>query len=220
MKILRALTGSRCYGTNREDSDYDWKSVFIQPTSDILRVNGGPKRTNHSQVGEEDEVSYELSHFLHLSVQCNPAVLEVYFSPQYSVLELDGVRLIEMFEHIWSSDRVMAAFRGYAMSERGKFEQSALKGNVDWKKGACWIRNLWLAGTLLETHSIPLPLPESVRDTLVSIGAGELKVTKVISLGRRLENQLESIYERVPKKEADIERVDDFLLSIRRRYWN
>lgn len=84
IEILRVLCGSRAYGLHDDDSDFDYHGVFVVPTRRLLeiRMDGSkPKETRWIEGSKEDDVAWEIGHFLRLAVRCNPTVLETFVAP-------------------------------------------------------------------------------------------------------------------------------------------
>ena len=40
--ILKVLTGSRAYGLDTPESDYDYHGVYVTPTSELLAIGPNP----------------------------------------------------------------------------------------------------------------------------------------------------------------------------------
>ena len=78
--ILKVLVGSRAHKLDDKDSDYDYRSVYVTPTSNILSLNAKYSKTNWIE-GNIDNTSYEIGHFLHLATKCNPTIMEVFKTP-------------------------------------------------------------------------------------------------------------------------------------------
>ena len=78
--ILKVLVGSRAHGLADENSDYDYRAVYVVPTSKILSINY--KYVANTWIeGKEDNTAYEIGHFLKLACNCNPTILEVLKAP-------------------------------------------------------------------------------------------------------------------------------------------
>lgn len=132
-EIYKALIGSRCHGLNDENSDYDYKGVFVTPTKRFFEL-GVAKPKDSYKIDEEhdkDSDSLEVGHFLHLATNSNPTILEVFKTPTYSAHRVfiqnesdlgyshwaPGGELRALFPHVWSSKLVHAAFKGYSRSQ-------------------------------------------------------------------------------------------------------
>jgi predicted nucleotidyltransferase len=84
--ILSTIVGSRLHGTADENSDYDYRGVFIAPLEDIISPFRDVKDM-HWVEGEEkadkDDTAYELRKFCRMGVQGNPTVLEILVGEEY-----------------------------------------------------------------------------------------------------------------------------------------
>jgi hypothetical protein len=88
-EILHIKFGSHLYGTNTENSDFDYKKIFIPNTSDIIlqRVTDtyntqrpkGEGEKNYA--GEEECESFSLQKFLGLAAQGQTVALDILFAP-------------------------------------------------------------------------------------------------------------------------------------------
>lgn len=75
MLLYRTIVGSRLYGTNRPDSDYDWMEVYSS------------MHTKPRQVitDKDDTIKVSLSTFMSLASQGNHQFLEAMFAPKTDV---------------------------------------------------------------------------------------------------------------------------------------
>lgn len=101
-QILMGLTGSRAYGLDTSESDYDWKGIYQAPTCDILGLMQ-PKETIVRSSPHPDLQVHELGKFLQLALKCNPTVMEMLWLDEYVLLANTGAALVanrELF--LWS----------------------------------------------------------------------------------------------------------------------
>jgi hypothetical protein len=221
--ILKVLVGSRAHGLNREDSDYDYRGVFVEPTSKILSINGDPRNTSWVE-GDEDNTQYEIGNFLHLATKCNPSILEVLVAPFHGEETTEeGHELRKLFDVIWEPKRVVDAFCGYSKNQEKKF----LVGREGRPQKFCvaYIRSLWMAKTLLTTGKLPIEVSEELRPTLLRWKNAQdvtpEMVGEVMSMAARLKDELTAAYEAFPDKgkKCDMDAVNSFLLKVRKANW-
>lgn len=112
---LLALVGSHAYGTNRADSDEDYRGVFVVPTSDLFRLQK-PMDTFDRQ--EPDITLHELAKFVKLAAAANPTVLEVLWCDP--IAETADGALLRSYRHAFLSKRVMKTYGGYAQQQLRK----------------------------------------------------------------------------------------------------
>ena len=117
--IFETLHGSRAYGLERADSDWDYKGVLIGPKAWYFGVKGGPEQI---ELGP-DHVHYEVRKFLRLVEKANPTLLEVLFTDpaDHTVCTPAGVQLLAS-RRLFLSKRVAGSFGGYALSQLKRIE--------------------------------------------------------------------------------------------------
>lgn len=214
--ILKVLVGSRAHGLANKDSDYDYRAVYVLPTSKILSL-GYKYKSNDWIEGKEDNTSYEIGHFLKLATQCNPSVLEIFKAPIIEANK-DGKKLRELFPYIWTPQKAYNAFVGYGLNQRKKFLDK--KDNRQNKFAVAYIRTLYQLIQLLEGKNFKIKLDNymGIRDTLLRIKRGNYKMGEIIDITEYLTNEAKDVLLRC-KHEVNIEKVNKFLLKIRKRYW-
>lgn len=224
--ILKVLVGSRAHGLHTEQSDYDYRGVFVQPTQEILKIGGHVQRTSWvegrdvKEAGNKiDDTAWEIGHFLELATHCNPSILEVFAAP---VVEEGtnwiGRTLQELFPAVWHPRRVRDAFIGYGLNQRKKFLED--KDQRPHKYAVAYLRVLLQAERLL-THGV---LPTNMQyheeyQTLIAFKTGVVSRGQVIDKCLYWQARVENAAEHC-KHEPDLDKVNDFLLDVRRRYWN
>ncbi len=230
--MLKTLTGSRAYGLETEDSDWDFHAVFVTPTSELLSLGQKPAESVWREGGEDgwDFQSWELGRFLHLAVKCNPTVLETFVAPPYFAT-LDGWALRALFPRVLSRKRVFDAYRGYAHNQRAKLfnkpddPTAAQPGERAWKFAAQYLRILMQGERLLQTGELVLDMFKygvfgSAKSLLLRVKNGRLSMGYVIDSAVELEKRLEDAYDNSEiQEEADLGAVNEFLLRIRKGAW-
>lgn len=225
-QLFRVLVGSRAHGLETPESDEDFRGVFVSPTKEILSLGGKIKTTNWIE-GEIDNTSWEIGHFLSLATKCNPTILEVFLSPISEVAEgaqeeVDELRAL--FPHVWNSRAVMDAFIGYSHNQRKKLLEG--KDARPHKYAAAYLRVLYQAKELLETGTFTIRIADTEIGPYIravknkdSQAGFDLSVGAVINQCQILEDQVRAAYEKNPDKKTDLEKVNDYLLKMRQKYW-
>jgi len=126
--IFKCLTGSRAYGTNLPESDFDYKGVYIQANTDIL---GGYKYVQQIDVGK-DETYWELERFIKLAATANPTVLEIMFTDNNIICEDPIWQMIKNNRQMFLTKNCLRSFGGYVQSQIVK--ATGLQKKVNWKK--------------------------------------------------------------------------------------
>lgn len=94
-RVATFLTGSRIYGLNSPDSDFDLRSVHVDPFWKVASGMFDSSAKVLSMEGEEDHVSHELSHFAKCLLKSSPNHVELLFIP---------IRIDEDFQPTRQSD--------------------------------------------------------------------------------------------------------------------
>lgn len=162
--ILKALVGSRAHGINREDSDWDWRGIYVHPTKEILSLAYNPKTIQWLE-GKEDFTNYEIGHFLMLATKANPSVLELLVSPQTETPEIHGrnwgMEIQALFPHLYDPMDAFNAFCGYSLNQRKKLLDD--KDGRKWKYALAYVRTLQNLCDLLSTGACSLAVTEPDR---------------------------------------------------------
>src|SRR3954447_11469464 len=109
IEILKVIVGSQAHGLATERSDYDYRGVFVVPTSELLKIGGDAVKHTSWIEGKEDDTSWEISKFLFMATKCNPTVLETFLAPFASHFTESmeqaqlAVELRVLFPYIWNS---------------------------------------------------------------------------------------------------------------------
>lgn len=220
VEILKVLVGSYAHGLETEESDRDYKGVYVTPTADFFKLSGGKVHGTTWMEGEtEDNTAYEIGHFLHLATKCNPTILEVFAAPGVEETEL-GLELRALFPHIWNSRDVLNAFVGYSKNQQKKLMDDKYDTrDRKWKYAVAYLRVLLQANRLLRTGEMVVRVPSEWRPKLRDVRAGKLSEGQVIDLANQLRTGAYEAYDTQPGKQANLEPVQDFLLKVRRLYW-
>lgn len=216
-QILKVLVGSRAHGLHNENSDFDYRGVFVVPTSEILKVSKGKIKNTHWVEDNNDDTSWEIGHFLHMSTKCNPTILETYLSPIIEATD-EGEDMRALFDAVWNAKDVQNAFIGYGLNQRKKFLDNKDKRRD--KYAAAYLRSLYNGYELLRTGTFTVLISETeIGDTVRRFKNGEYEIGEVISVCSAWEEEVRTAGSRCDKK-TDVEKVDDFLLKIRKSHWN
>jgi len=226
VQILKVLVGSRAHGLADEDSDHDYRGVYVNATTDILSI-GHKYRGNHWVEGEdEDQTAYEIGHFLKLATKCNPSALEVFKAPvqqtnpkgtgekHFPVL---GDELQELFPYIWNPKDVFNAFVGYSSNQRKKMINK--KDDRGPKFACAYIRTLVQLHDLLSYGTFDLKVKEGkYKDLLVEIRKGNYKPGQLLDIAEELIEECKVLRDEC-NQEPDLDKVHKFLMKVRKQYW-
>jgi len=213
--ILKVLVGSRAHGLADKDSDYDYRAVYVLPTSKILSL-GFKYRGNDWIEGKEDNTAYEIGHFLKLATNCNPTILEVFRAPiQYA--NEDGKKIRELFPYVWNPKQAFDAFVGYGLNQRKKFLDK--KDNRQNKYAVAYIRTLWNLWELLMQGTFDIKIQgEPLKSVLLRFKKGNYEMGEIIDKSEQLIKLCKQSFIHC-EHQPNLEKVNEFLIDIRKRYW-
>ena len=219
-EILKVLVGSHAHGLATEESDIDYRGVFVVPTVDLLKIgHGAPKHNSWTEGDKEDDTSYEVAHFLHLATKSNPSILEVFTAPMIT-MEPEGKRLRDLFPYVWSSKRVVDAFTGYSKNQRKKMLDDKYPfRDRKWKFAVAYLRTLIQGIGLLRTGELCVKIPDKEIDFLRDIKSGKCSIGQIMDYAEMYQTTLYTVYDDSPKQEVNWGPINDFLLDIRQSHW-
>lgn len=236
--ILKTLVGSKAHGLDRPDSDTDFRFVWLYPTSEILSLGFHGKGVAWEEgKGEDkakiqDNTGHELLQFLQLACHSNPSVLETLVGPTIESTP-EGEELKALFPYVWSSNDIFNACLGYSHNQRKKFIED--KDERPWKYAVAQIRTLLLGIELLKFGTMTVNVKEQENKLNINYASMSVEGTKDTLMGMKdgyfrqkgfvldwasfLEKELKSAYDANPNKQTDYNKVNEFLLGIRKRNW-
>jgi len=99
-RLIKVRVGSHAHGLAGPNSDVDHRGVFVQPTSELLKIGGTSQQTSWVE-GTVDDVSWEVGKFLFLAQKCNPSILECFLAPRVMHVPVWDVNILgEKEEHL------------------------------------------------------------------------------------------------------------------------
>lgn len=216
--ILDTIVGSQAHGLATPESDTDRRGVFVVPTEELFKIGGKIPQTNWVENGTADDCTWEIGKFLQMGTQCNPTVLEVFKAP---IIRLPnnyqeiGDEMRSLFPYIWNSIDVKNAFIGYAKNQEKKFLDK--KDNRAHKYAAAYLRTLYNAYELLNTGDFTIRIADTeVGDMVRKFKNKEYTIGEVMQICADWRDKVELAYENNPKKESDINPINDFLIRVRK----
>lgn len=209
--ILKVQVGSHAHGLAGPESDRDFRSVFVIPTTDLFRLDFKYPATSWKK-GEGDEASWEIAPFLSLALQSHPLILETFLAPVVTKNDW-GSELQTLFPAVWSPQKAFDAFTGYATNQRTKFLDK--KDGRPEKYAAAYVRVLSNLCELLETGTFTVRIRDTaLGETIARIKGGTYRIGEVIDLGEELTRKASDAL-RLCQHQPKFSLVDDFLIRIR-----
>lgn len=211
--ILKVLVGSQAHGLANELSDTDYRGVFLVPTTEVLGLTDKIKNTSWIE-GKEDDTSWEIKHFLQMTVRCNPTVLEVFHAPIVSSTEA-GLELRDLFKYAWNKKDVLNSHLGYGANQRTKFiEDKDKRGN---KYATAWLRTVYQAYSLFTNGTYPVDFTYTpVYTDLLRIKAGTVSRSQILDICERWEKNLQNAAANFTENpDLDPKMIEKFLVKVR-----
>ncbi len=212
--ILKVQVGSHAHGLVGPDSDQDFRSVFVIPTTDLFRINFKYPATSWKK-GEGDEASWEVAPFLSLALQSHPLILETLLAPV--VIKDDwGSELQTLFPAVWTPQKAFDAFTGYANNQRTKFLDK--KDERPEKYAAAYVRVLFNLCELLETGTFTVRIRDTpIGESIARIKEGNYRIGEIIDLGEELTQNARKALGHC-RQQPTFQLIDDFLIKIRKAF--
>ena len=212
--ILKVLVGSHAHGLSTQESDKDYRSVFVIPTVDMFKLGFKQPSTQWIK-GQTDETGWEVGAFLTLATQSHPLVLETFLAP---VEQADawGKRLRSLFSDVWSSEKAFEAFVNYANNQRQKFLEK--KDGRQEKYAAAYVRVLQNLCELLEMGTFTIHIAHTeLGKKIFSIKQGKYRTGEVIDIGETLLLRAQQLRATSSHTE-NLTHINSFLIDIRREF--
>jgi predicted nucleotidyltransferase len=212
--IYRAVVGSRAYGLERDDSDFDRRGFYLPPAQLQWSIDGVPEQLEKPGT---DEVYWEIGKFLRLALKGNPNVLEVMYSPMVEHVTPMAQQLLDM-RGKFLSKRIFQTFNGYAMSQLRKLGQDIRTHDaIKWKHAMHLIRLLLSGITAMRDQYVPVRVEERHRARLVAIRDGAVTWEEIDRWRLELGKQFLRAFEQSTLPEApDYDAANAFLIKARR----
>lgn len=223
MKILtEVLVGSRLHGLNNEQSDYDYRGIYVSPLKDVLSPFKTIKNTSWIE-GDIDNTSYELADFCKQAVHGNATILEVFFSSEIIKTSPTADKMRANWVKFMDSKRFVAASRGYAHNQWNKFYNFEDVGGGGQQRTAkfaiAFLRVMWQCEQFLLTGDFKCDLRESDLYPLLKkikpLSVAEIKpfmpeiITAMGELDRRVSVAMSD--SKFMGYEPDIEWIEEFI---------
>lgn len=235
--ILAGTVGSRAFNMATLDSDIDTTAVFVTPTEELLKLDYDQRE--RTEVTHGPDVSlYEIGHFLKLAVKGSPNVLELLWLPEHTTKSRFGTELVLMRD-IFTTQKAAAGFIGAAQgmarlanSYRTRADQAETEEERHRLEARCrkaarhFYRNLELGRELMRNRRLTLWMSDDQREA--AFEWGDLAATDGVAFTKRVKYQFDLYREqqrnmvgknRLPA-EADMDRLNNFLLDVRRCNYN
>ena len=211
--IYRCIVGSRAYGLDTDESDTDYRGIYLAPAELQWSLFGAPEQFEDNAT---QSCYWELQKFLTMALKANPNILECLYSPLVEKVTDLGAELIAVRQH-FLSQMIFQTFNGYAMSQFKKIEQDRRNhGEVRWKHAMHLLRLLLTGAATLRESRVPVRV-EAHRDRLLAVKRGEIPSPDVDAWRKELHHDFErALAETKLPERPDYEVANRFLVRARR----
>lgn len=123
--IYKCIHGSRAYGTNTSESDFDYKGIAIAPLNFYLGFcDKFEQSEKYVAKGDNmDEVIYDIQKFFNLASNCNPNIIEVLFCDEKDILYINKFgKILRENSNLFLSKKAQHTFCGYAISQLNRIK--------------------------------------------------------------------------------------------------
>jgi len=210
--IFRCVIGSRAYGLETDESDTDYRGVYLPPANLHWSLYGVPNQIDREETQEQ---YWELQRFLVLALKANPNVLECLYTPLVERVTPLGEELLGM-RSSFLSRMVFQTYNGYVHSQFKKMQADIRnQGTVKWKHVMHLIRLLISGIHVLKDGYVPVRMDEH-REQLLAIRRGDLLWEETEKWRLSLHQSFEQAFEQTCLPERpDYERANAFLIKAR-----
>lgn len=211
--IFRCVIGSRAYGLDDEESDTDYRGIFL-PTADLhWSLYGVPEQV---ECHETQEHYWELQRFLVLALKANPNVLECLYSPLVEKVTPLATELLAM-RSIFLSRLVYQTYNGYVLSQFNKMQADLRNHGEVKQKHVMHLIRLLISGINVLRHGLVPVRVEEHREQLLAIKRGQLPWEETERWRLSLHQEFDqALSETTLPDRPDYERANDFLIKARR----
>lgn len=210
--IFKCVIGSRAFGLEDENSDTDYRGIYLPPAELQWSLYGVPEQLD---CHETQETYWELQKFLVLALKANPNVLECLYTPLIEKVTPLGQELLDMRE-IFLTRIVYQTYNGYVMSQFKKMQTDIKnQGKVKWKHVMHLIRLLISGITLLREGYVVVDAGP-YREQLLAIKRGEVPWDETEKWRKSLHQEFEQALAetRLPDR-PDYETANAYLIKAR-----
>jgi uncharacterized protein len=211
--IYRCVVGSRAYGLDDEQSDFDRRGFFLPPADLHWSLYAVPEQLENEAT---QETYWEIEKFIRLALKVNPNVLECLYTPLIEQAT-DLARELLADREMFLSRLIYQTYNGYVLSQFKRLEQDLrTRGTIKWKHAMHLVRLLVSGITILREHVVPVRVSEH-RDRLLAIKRGEISWDEVDSWRLELHRQFDDAFRMTTlPDQPDFAKANSFLLKARR----
>lgn len=193
------IHGSRAYGLDRPDSDWDYRGFFMPSAEHLLGFMAGPEQHQVQVPKQLDVVAWEIRKFFRLAASANPNVIEVLFTdPSDHIIAGPYAEQVLANKYLFLSKRARDTFGGYAVSQLKKTRTANWADEGARKDGMHLLRLLHFGIDILTHGKLEVRMDCHQADDLLLVRQGHYTREEVIKSGEGLLNRLDASAEKSP----------------------
>jgi hypothetical protein len=218
--LIRAVAGSKLYGTHTHTSDDDVVGIFVPDKEEKLGLN-----CREHIIESKDSTVYELGKYVKLVVGGNPTILQLLYTPQPMWLQWteEWPRFQSELRDLCVSQLCRPAFLGYleqqkrkAIEGRSQRPELVEKYGFDTKFMAHAVRLGQLGREILRTGKMTFPLVN--RDFVLAIRHGQYPQAYCLGVVDQLEAEIRTTSSILPPT-PDYARINRWLAEAYMNLW-
>ena len=210
--IYRCVVGSRAYGLETDESDTDYRGIYLPPADLHWSLYGVPEQLEND--GNE-ECYWELQKFLIMALKGNPNILECLYTPVVEHATPLAQELLDMRE-AFLSRLVYQTYNGYVMSQFKRMQADLRnQGKVKPKHVMHLIRLLLSGIHVLRAGFVQVDIAEH-REQLLAIKNEAMPWEDIEAWRKSLHDEFDRALDETNLPERpDYERANEFLVRAR-----
>lgn len=212
--IYRCKVGSKAFGLASDDSDDDFRGIFVPPADRHWSLYKLPEQIE-SKDENGDQVYWEIEKFLKLALKANPNILETLWTPV--VLYADPIaEKIRTSRRAFLSSHLYKTYSGYVLSQFRRMKNAFEKtGEYKPKHAMHLVRLLYSGIAALRTGEIMIDVSQH-RGRLLEIRGGSFSFEQVQKMALELDREFQAAFEETTlPDQPDFETVNALLIEAR-----
>lgn len=211
--IYRCVVGSRAYGLDDDESDFDRRGIFLPPADRHWSLAGVPEQLEDPATSD---TYWELQKFLVMALKANPNILECLSTPLVEHATPLALELRAM-QPAFVSRMIYQTYNGYVLSQFRKLEQDLRTKGAIKQKHAMHLIRLLLAGTAALREGVIVVHVGEHRERLLAIKRGAMAWPEINAWRFELHRAFDAAFAstRLPER-PDYAAADALLIRARR----
>lgn len=123
--LYLTMGGSRAYGTNRPDSDYDLRGFFLEDLRSLFSLQNQKEEFVET---ETDTCLYSMKKMARLLASCNPNTIEILGTREQDIIYINRIgEKLRDNAHLFLSKRAFYTFSGYATQQLRRLQNALVR---------------------------------------------------------------------------------------------